>query len=1320
MPMPTLSRRLAQLAMAAALPLLALAAWDTLRHWQVESRESEADAMRAATAIAADTERRLASANALLAHLAQQPQVLALDAAHCHPVFAERGGLLPEYSNLFLIRLDGTRLCSALPLPTPPPPPLPPSQYVEPTLRNQGFTVFEMSRGVLSGKPVALVTRPLGSVGGAAPRGVIAASLDLTRLPLANGLAALPADAEAGLIDGNRRVMSRNALARTEPGQSLADAPWFRDLRRGEAAQGRAAGASGADYLYAAAPVRGTAWHAVVGVPVAQAYGGLRHEAQLRAAAAAAGLGLSALLAWALGRRTLRPVKAMARAVRDAGNAGPLGGDASFEGLSPAALHGAPAELQLLAADIRAMLAARHAAEQALRDSEQHLATTLQSIGDGVVTTDAEGRVTGMNPTAETLTGWTLNDARGMPLPVVFRVVDARSREPTPDPVQRALAGGSAVALPSGALLLARDGSEREVADSAAPIQRADGQAGGAVLVFSDVSGRLAAQQALLDSEALLQTVIDHLHEAMFILADGEPLRQNRRAHALYSRAPGGDALRSAEDFRRTFDLSTLDGRLLPHDELPLERVNRGEPVVGLELRITRRDSGGSHGADGSPEWQRVFRYNGARVSDARGRVVRFLAVADVTEAHVAREALERSLARLRDTGQLAQVGGWELTLPAGRYEVSDEVRRITGMAPDHLVTRANALDFYAAEARPAIDAAARAVVASGAPWDMEVPINGPGGQRRWVRSTGRAELEDGRVVRVIGAIQDVTDLHEERERARRGEELLKMASQLVRLGGWEVELADGRATWSDEVADIHDMPRGSALAVPEGITTFDGEAQLVMAAAFEACAADGVPYDLELPKRSAQGRNLWVRTIGQPVRDASGRIVRVRGAILDITERKFAELALADQQQNLEALVRERTAELATALDAAEAANRAKTSFLANMSHEIRTPMNAIIGLTQVLLDEVGDPGARGRLGKVDAAAQHLLGIINDILDLSKIESGRATLEQADFTLGTIVGNALDMVRQRAAAKGLALVHELDPALPERLHGDAMRLQQVLLNFLGNAVKFSDRGQITVRALAQPGHEHDDAAGEGSGAGPGDGPAIWLRLEVQDEGVGLSEAQRERLFQPFSQADETTARRYGGTGLGLAIVQRLALMMGGEAGVESRPGQGSRFWVTARLAPATAATAPAAPPGEPLESTADALRLRHAGARVLLADDDPVNQLVVQALLERVGLNVDAVGGGAEAIERVAAQPYALVLMDMQMPVVDGLAATRAIRALPGGARIPIIALTANAFGEDRQRCLAAGMDDHLGKPVEVSRFEACLLRWLDSAAGR
>jgi len=1169
------------------------------------------------------------------------------------------------------------------------------------SLRQQGFTVSQLSRGTLSGGPVVLLMRPLGAHRGEAARGVIAASLDLTRLPLANGLPALPADAEAGLIDGNRRVMSRSSLAQAEPGHSLADAPFFRDLRSGQPAHGRAADALGADHLYAAAPVRGTDWHAVVGIPTRAAFARLRHDLLLGAAAGASGLALSALLAWLLGRRMVRHVSGMAGAVRLASSARPLAADAPLPGLSPAALREAPAELQHLAADIRAMLTARHATEQALRDSEQHLATTLGSIGDGVITTDAEGRITGMNPSAEALTGWPLGDARGMALPVVFRLVDAQSREPAADPLQRALEHRPA-GLPRSHLLLARDGSEREVADRAAPIIRADGQPGGTVLVFSDVSGRLAAQRALLDSEALLQTVIDHLHEAMFIFVDGEPVRMNRRALNLYRPDGGGgggsacsEAQHSAEAFRRRVALSTLDGRRLADSELPLERVSRGEPVVGLELRVTRRDGQ----VDDPRPWQRVFRYNGDRVTDAGGRVVRFLAVADVSEAHADREALERSLARLRDTGRLAQVGGWELALPSGRFEVSDEVRRITGMAPGHVVTRANALDFYAADARPAIEAAARAVVADGTPWDLEVPINGPRGQRRWVRSTGRAELRDGQVVRVIGALQDVTDFREQRERARRGEELLKMASQLVRLGGWEVELADGRATWSDEVTDMHDMPRGSALGVAEGITTFDGEARQVMQAAFEACATDGVAYDLELPKRTVQGRKVWVRTIGQPVRDAAGRVVRVRGAILDITERKRAELALADQQQNLEALVRERTAELAAALDAAEAANRAKTSFLANMSHEIRTPMNAIIGLTHVLKDELGDAGARSRLGKVDAAAQHLLGIINDILDLSKIESGRATLEQADFALADTLARAIDMVRERAQAKGLVLEHHIDPALPERLHGDAMRLEQVLLNFLGNAVKFSDQGRVTVRALAQA----------------GDGPGLWLRLEVEDQGVGLTDAQRERLFQPFSQADETTARRYGGTGLGLAIVQRLAVMMGGTAGVESRPGEGSRFWITACLASATGGTVPSAP-SAPAAGAAAGLRERHAGARVLLADDDPVNQMVVQALLERVGLSVDVVNGGAEAVQRVAARPYALVLMDMQMPVVDGLAATRAIRAQPDGGRLPIIALTANAFGEDRQRCLAAGMNDHLSKPVEVARFEACLLRWLDA----
>ncbi len=444
------------------------------------------------------------------------------------------------------------------------------------------------------------------------------------------------------------------------------------------------------------------------------------------------------------------------------------------------------------------------------------------------------------------------------------------------------------------------------------------------------------------------------------------------------------------------------------------------------------------------------------------------------------------------------------------------------------------------------------------------------------------------------------------------------------------------------------------------------GELAKRVGAADRAVIESGTPMSSEQRLLTPDGERTFF-SVKFPVQTEDGAVTAIAGFSTDITDQRDA-------------------------LTQAVEASRLKSEFVANVSHEIRTPLNGVVGMTNLLRDTTLDPIQREYADALAASSEALLEVIDKILDFSKIEAGHLELDPTDFELRGAVEEACLMLAEQAHAKGLQISHWVDADLPGTVNGDRGRLRQILLNLLANAVKFTASGEVVVRV--------SDGGGE------------TVRFEVSDTGVGIEEDQAAHLFEAFVQADQSTTRRYGGTGLGLAISRELAQRMGGAIGAEPREGGGSLFWFTAKLTAVERVQEPVRSQREPRPPVKT--RAEPSGPLVLLAEDNKINRTVAKGLLDKHGLRTAVARNGREAVEMALANDYAAILMDCQMPELDGYEATRRIRAQERGRHVPIIAMTAHSLPGDRERCLAAGMDDYLSKPIRAEQLEAIVKRWL------
>ncbi|MEI6028537.1 MAG: response regulator [Betaproteobacteria bacterium] len=548
-------------------------------------------------------------------------------------------------------------------------------------------------------------------------------------------------------------------------------------------------------------------------------------------------------------------------------------------------------------------------------------------------------------------------------------------------------------------------------------------------------------------------------------------------------------------------------------------------------------------------------------------------------------------------------------------------------------------------------------------------------------------------VTRVVAMFRRVSELMREREVSRRALDNQKFALDQHAI----VSITDlaGNITYAnDRFCDITGYTRGELLGRNHRIINSGEQPASFFENLWQVIGA-GQVWHGEICNRNRAGGLYWVSATIVPLLGEKGRPEQYIAIRTEITKRVRAERALEEVNQSLEHTIQRRTEALEKATLAASHANRAKSDFLSNMSHEMRTPMNSILGMSYLALRASPSPKIRDYLRRIHDSGKYLLELISNILDFSKIESGKLEVETVDLLLPVIFADVVRLMEESAREKGLVLRVELDERLQLPLKGDPLRIRQILLNYASNAVKFSSRG--VVRLIGRAGDEGPDG--------------VEVVLQVTDEGIGMTPEQAAQLFQPFHQADASTTRQFGGTGLGLAICRELAKLMAGEVGVDSQAGAGSTFWCRLRL------PAGKVPRAKEADTDFGALDLRWGpklkDVRVLIVDDNAVNQAVARELLQAAGAKVEVAGDGQQALDLLQSLELDCVLMDIQMPVMDGRETTRRIRAQERWRRLPIIAMTANASAQDRRACLSVGMNDFVSKPVQPKRFLEIVARW-------
>lgn len=673
-------------------------------------------------------------------------------------------------------------------------------------------------------------------------------------------------------------------------------------------------------------------------------------------------------------------------------------------------------------------------------------------------------------------------------------------------------------------------------------------------------------------------------------------------------------------------------------------------------------------------------------------------------------ESLKLEVQRLRShnellerTSSIAKIGGWELDLRTMTRFWSRETCRILDL-PDSKtpsLNMTNLFHHYTNQSSQMVHEAVERAIQQGIPFDLELQMVTAKGREIWVRDVGDVEKENGRVVRLVGAIQDITEQKAVKKALEESEQRWKYAIEGSGDGIWDWEVESGKVIVNERWRELFGSNESDAAEIlsnwRERIEpTHHSEMLSKLQEHFDGKSA---VYRHEYRVLGNDGKWRWVLGRGVVVsRGADGQPVRMIGSHTDITQRREAELELQDTNRMLE-----------EARNQAETASRAKSEFLANMSHEIRTPLTAILGFAEILSEDEDriQPNLKRleTIHTIKSAGIHLLTIINDILDLSKIEADKATLERIETPLVEVLSELESMMRPRIIGKGVDIATRFESLVPDLILSDPTRLRQILINLVGNSAKFTLKGKIEIVVFVET---KEDASKQ-------------LHIDVNDTGLGMTTEQSQHLFQAFGQADSTVTRKHGGTGLGLAISRRLARLMGGDVSlVSTASGNGSNFRMSLPLE--TVPTTSWLDRFAPLRKTPAVLHSPSSislRGQILLVEDGIDNQRLIAFHLKKAGALVDVAENGRVALERIDAHhlegnEYDLILTDMQMPEMDGYALVRALRTK--GYKLPIVAITANALSDDRVRCIEVGCDDYMAKPIDKAGLLGICFKWLQT----